>query len=246
MYTVKEVSRLTGVSVRTLQYYDKLGLLSPSARTAAGYRLYGDAELERLQQILLFRELSFPLKDIARILSSPSFERSRALEQQITLLTMQKEHLENLILLARGIKMTGINTLSFTAFERSDLDVRMRHFKESWSQAPQFREFEKKDHDRTDAERTQLQAELLQLIADFGPLMCKGAAHPAVQTQVGRLQAFITMHCYTCTDAMLAGLGRIFTGGGEVTTCVEEAAGAGAGRFIADAIDAFVKQRAAK
>ena len=159
---------------------------------------------------------------------------------------MQKEHLENLILLARGIKMTGINTLSFTAFERSDLDVRMRHFKESWSQAPQFREFEKKDHDRTDAERTQLQAELLQLIADFGPLMCKGAAHPAVQTQVGRLQAFITMHCYTCTDAMLAGLGRIFTGGGEVTTCVEEAAGAGAGRFIADAIDVFVKQRAAK
>ena len=92
MYTVKEVSRLTGISVRTLQYYDKLGLLSPSARTSADYRLYGDAELERLQQILLFRELSFPLKDIAHILSSPSFDRSRALEQQITLLTMQKEH----------------------------------------------------------------------------------------------------------------------------------------------------------
>ena len=73
MMTVNEVSKLTGVSIRTLQYYDRIGLLNPAGRTEAGYRLYDDAALERLQQILLFRELEFPLKDIRKILQSPSF-----------------------------------------------------------------------------------------------------------------------------------------------------------------------------
>ena len=97
MMTVNEVSKLTGVSIRTLQYYDKIGLLHPAEYTEAGYRLYDDAALETLQQILLFRELEFPLRDIKKIVESPDFDRSKALEQQIELLTLKKEHLENLI-----------------------------------------------------------------------------------------------------------------------------------------------------
>ena len=83
MMTVKEVSRLTGVSVRTLQYYDRIGLLHPAEYTESGYRLYDDAALEILQQILLFRELEFPLKQISQIIHAPDFDRNRALEQQI-------------------------------------------------------------------------------------------------------------------------------------------------------------------
>ena len=79
MMTVSEVSRLTGVSIRTLQYYDKIGLLHPSGHTEAGYRLYDDTALERLQQILLFRELEFSLKDIQRIGSISAFDREKAL-----------------------------------------------------------------------------------------------------------------------------------------------------------------------
>ena len=86
MMTVKEVSRLTGVSVRTLQYYDRIGLLHPAGYTESGYRLYDDAALETLQQILLFRELEFPLKQISQIIHAPDFDRNRALEQQITML----------------------------------------------------------------------------------------------------------------------------------------------------------------
>ena len=82
MMTVKEVSRLTGVSVRTLQYYDQIGLLHPGTRTEAGYRLYDAATLETLQQILLFRELKFSLKEIAVILQNPHFDREKALEQR--------------------------------------------------------------------------------------------------------------------------------------------------------------------
>ena len=93
MKTVNEVSKLTGISVRTLHHYDEIGLLKPTSITDAGYRLYDDIALERLQHILLFRELQFPLKDIKKILDSSDFDRNKALEQQIELLTMKKEHL---------------------------------------------------------------------------------------------------------------------------------------------------------
>ncbi len=102
--TVKQVSKLTGVSVRTLQYYDDIGLLSPSERTEAGYRLYEEAQLATLQEILLFRELEFPLKDIKAILDNPAYDKERALHQQIELLTLKKERLEGLIRLAEELK----------------------------------------------------------------------------------------------------------------------------------------------
>lgn len=95
MKTVNEVSRLTGVSIRTLQYYDKIGLLHPAGYTEAGYRLYDDTDLEKLQQILMFKELEFPLKDIARIIKSPDFDREKAIRQQIKLLTLKKSILKN-------------------------------------------------------------------------------------------------------------------------------------------------------
>ena len=110
MMTVNEVSQLSGLSERTLRYYDRIGLLKPKAYTESGYRLYDDTAMERLQQILLFRELEFPLREIRRILADPGFDRAEALEQQITLLTLKKERLEGLISLARRIQTTGGKT----------------------------------------------------------------------------------------------------------------------------------------
>lgn len=126
MMTVKQVSELTGVSIRTLRYYDNIGLLSPSDHTEGGYRLYDDRALERLQQILLFRELGFPLKDIIGIMESRSFDRRKALDQQIELLELKKQHLQELIDFARGIKMLGVRAVDFTAFDRSKLDERRK------------------------------------------------------------------------------------------------------------------------
>ena len=90
MMTVNEVSKLSGVSIRSLHHYDKIGLLPATEVTAAGYRLYDDKALERLQMILLFKELQFPLKEITTILDNPEFDRSKALEQQIKLLELRK------------------------------------------------------------------------------------------------------------------------------------------------------------
>ena len=101
MKTVNEIAKLTHVSVRTLHHYDAIGLLKPTQITEAGYRLYDDTALARLQAILLFRELQFPLKEIKRILASPDCDRTRILAQQVELLEMKKAHLENLITFAR-------------------------------------------------------------------------------------------------------------------------------------------------
>ena len=149
MMTVNEASKLTGVSIRTLQYYDTIGLLPPAGYTEAGYRLYDDTAMERLQQILLFRELEFPLKEIKRILDSPNFDRSKALEQQIELLTMKKEHLETLILFARGIKVMGVNYMDFKAFDTKKIDEYSKLAKEQWGHTAEYKEYEEKTKDWT-------------------------------------------------------------------------------------------------
>ncbi len=96
-YTVQQLARLAGVSVRTLHYYDHIGLLKPSARTAAGYRLYGESDLLRLQQVLFFRELDFPLADIQAILDDPGFDQVKALRDHQQLLQQEAERLERLL-----------------------------------------------------------------------------------------------------------------------------------------------------
>lgn len=118
MRTVNEVSKLTGVSIRTLQYYDSIGLLKPTEYTEVGYRLYDEEALERLQQILLFRELEFPLKEIKDIIYNPKFNKEKVLEQQIELLVLKKEHIENLIDFARRIKTMGVNKTYFKVFDK--------------------------------------------------------------------------------------------------------------------------------
>lgn len=145
MKTVKEVSRITGVSVRTLHHYDAIGLLKPTAVTEAGYRLYDDAALERMQSILLFRELQFPLKDIKRILDAPDFDPMAALAQQVHLLEMQREHLEQLISHAREIQQTGVFSMDFSKFDTSEIEKYTAEAKQKWGKTPAWQEFEKKN-----------------------------------------------------------------------------------------------------
>ncbi len=236
MRTVHEVSALTGVTVRALQYYDKIGLLSPAACTAAGYRLYDDAALERLQQILLFRELQFPLKEIKRILDSPGFDRNKALEQQIALLTLQREHIDNLIRMARTVRLTGGITMDFEPFDKKKLEEYAAQAKASWGATPEYREFEAKSSGKTPAEMKQTGDQLMALFAEFGPMKEGDPAAPEAQAQVRRVQAFITEHYYTCTDEILSGLGKMYAAGGEFTENIDRAGGKGTAAFVDRAI----------
>lgn len=246
MKTVNEVSKLTGVSVRTLHHYDSIGLLHPTDTTEAGYRLYDDNALERLQHILLFRELEFPLKEIKEILDSPNFDRNKALDQQIKMLTLKKEHLQNLIDFATGVKAMGIKHLDFSAFDSSKLDEYARLAKETWGTTEAYKEFEEKTKNLTNSDMNQISQELLMICGEFGNLKHLSPTEPKVQAQVKKLQDYISAHFYTCTNEILAGLGKMYSGGGSITENINSVGGEGAAEFADEAIRIYCASAKAK
>ena len=239
MKTVNEVSKLTGVSIRTLQYYDKIGLLRPTEYTESGYRLYDDAALERLQQILLFRELEFPLKDIKEIVTRSDFDKRKALDQQMELLELKKEHIENLINMCRGLKMRGVKKLDFTAFDTSKIEEYSRKAKEQWRSTPEYKEFVEKSKKWTKADEKEIMKDFMKVFEEFGTMKEKDPASEDVQEQVKKLQSFITDHFYNCTDEILFGLGRMYAGGGEFTENIDKMGGAGTAEFTYQAIKIY-------
>ena len=239
MMTVNEVSKLTGVSVRALQYYDTIGLLKPSGYTEAGYRLYDDTALERLQQILLFKELEFPLKEIKGIIDAPDFDRNKALQQQIELLTMKKEHLENLIDFARGLKLLGVRKVDFKVFDTKKIDEYSKRAKEQWGKTPEYKEYERKMQNMSDEDELAMVDEFMQIFAEFGQMMALEPSDEEVQVQVKKLQDYITEHFYTCTKEILNGLGKMYSAGGEFTENIDKAGGSGTAEFTAKAIEVY-------
>ena len=241
MMTVNEVSKMTGVSLRTLQYYDTIGLLKPSGYTKAGYRLYDDTALERLQQILLFKELEFPLKEIKEIIDAPNFDRMKALEQQIELLTLKKEHLENLIDFAREIKQLGVKKMDFTVFDTKKIDEYAKQAKEQWGQTDAYKEFEEKSQGRTQAEEKNIIREFMRLFAEIGEMKEMNPADELVQLQVKKVQDYITEHFYHCTKEILNSLGKAYGSGGEFTENIDKAGGKGTAEFTAKAIEIYCR-----
>ena len=144
MRTVNEVSKLTGVSVRTLHHYDAIDLLKPTKITEAGYRLYDDKALRRLQNILMFRELEFPLKQIQLILDSPKFDQKEALEQQIQLLELRRKHLDKLISFAYEIQKGGVNKMNFNVFDKTQIEQYSEEVKKKWGSTKVYEEYEQK------------------------------------------------------------------------------------------------------
>ncbi len=242
MMTVNEVSKTAGVSVRTLQYYDKIGLLKPTDYSEAGYRLYDVTALERLQQILLFRELEFPLKEIKEILSSPDFDRNKALEQQIILLTMKKEHLENLITFARGIQMIGVRSMDFSVFDTKKIDEYAERAKQQWGKTPEFQEFEQKSQSRTKEEEHVIMENFMKLFEEFGSLRDESPESEAARMQVKKLQDYITKYFYECSEKILLSLGEMYAGGGEFTQNIDRVGGEGTAEFTAEAIRVYCRK----
>ena len=241
MKTVREVSNLTGVSVRTLHHYDAIGLLRPAKTTQAGYRLYSQRELERLQTILLFRELQFPLKEIKSILDSPGFDPTDALEQQIRMLELQRDHLDRLIVHARQIQKTGVNHMDFKPFDKQELQDYAAQAKAKWGQTEAYREYERKTAGQTPAEQKTDGDALMDIFARLGALRHLTPASDQVQALIRELQSFITEHYYTCTKQILRGLGQMYIAGDAMTENIDRAGGAGTAAFVHEAIELFCR-----
>ena len=132
MKTVKDVSEITGVSIRTLRYYDEIGLLKPTELTDKGYRLYDNKALEKLQEIMFFRELEIPLTDIKKIMDNPNYDKEQALLAQKSMLEQKRNRLNGIIELITDV-MKGVSTMSFGAFNNEEVQQIVNHTLECMS-----------------------------------------------------------------------------------------------------------------
>ncbi len=239
MKTVHEVSRLTGVSVRTLHHYDAIGLLKPARTTDAGYRLYDDAALKRLQNILIFRELQFPLKEIKAILDSPEFDPKEALEQQIGLLELRRKHIDELIAYARRIQKEGEKTMNFSTFNKEEINRYKEEVRERWGSTQIYKEYEKKTKDKTDKELGTMADKLLSLFDEIGSLRMLPPDAKEVQAKIMELQKFITDHYYTCTNEILQNLSRMYVSDERMEQNIDKAGGEGTARFVKQAVAVY-------
>lgn len=239
MKTVKEVSKLTGVSVRTLHHYDTIGLLKPTQVTEAGYRLYDDMALRRLHTILLLRQLQFPLKEIKEILDTPGFDPIEALQQQIELLELQRRHLDRLIAHARKIQKTGVMDMNFKPFDNSELETYAAQAKKKWGHTDAYKQSVEKTRDKTQAELQAAGNDLMDIFARMGGLSARDPASREAQALVAELQQFITDHYYNCTMEILRGLGQLYIAGDSMTENINRAGGEGTAEFAHKAIEYY-------
>ena len=239
MKTVKEVSRLTGVSVRTLHHYDAIGLLKPTAVTEAGYRRYDEQTLGKLQTILLFRELEFPLKEIKEMLTAEHFDPMAALADQIRLLELRREKLDRLIEHARHIQNTGVMNMDFKAYDNKKLDAYAQEAKKRWGHTDAWRESQARgknaDQELRDADG------LMDIFRRLGQFRQGDPAAPEAQELIAQLQQYICDHYYNCTNQILYGLGQMYAAGDEMNENIDRAGGAGTGDFARRAIEIYCK-----
>ena len=241
MKTVTEIAQLAHISVRTLHHYDAIGLLKPTVLTEAGYRLYDDTALERLYLILLFRELEFPLKDIQAILDAPDFDRNRILEQQVEMLKAKAAHLQNLIHLPNGIKLTGVKNLKFKNWDPKKIDEYSAQAETLYGKTDAWQEYQQKSKGRSKGQEQALGEGILELFTKLGAMKEMSPESSEVQSWVQQLQSYITEHFYNCTPQILMGLGEMYAGGGSMTENIDAAGGKGTGEFAREAIRHYCK-----
>jgi len=235
---IKEFAEFTGVSVRTLHYYDEIGLLKPArVDRFTGYRYYNEQNLLRMQEILFYRELDFSLKSIQTILSSPGYDKTKALNEQKHLLTLKKERLERLISAIDGA-VKGENMMN--AFDNSEFEQYKAEAKEKWGATAAYGEYEEKTKNHSREQWSSLASGMECIMAEFAVCMQNGEPPESADAQnlVKRLQDYITEHCYPCTKEILAGLGQMYVADDRFRNNIDKHAD-GTAKFIGDAISVY-------
>ena len=237
---IKEFARFTGVSVRTLHYYDEIGLLVPArVDKATGYRYYDEQSLLRMQEILFYRELDFSLKSIEEILSSPNYDKTQALKEQKQLLILKKERLDNLISAIDGA-MKGENVMK--AFDNTEFEKYKAEAQEKWGKTEAYQEHAEKTKGYSKDKWNSLAAGLDAIMGQFAESMKHGDApdSDAAQNLVKALQRHITENYYTCTKEILFGLGQMYVADDRFRSNIDQHA-EGTAAFIRQAITVYCK-----
>ena len=242
-YPVGRIAQLAGVTVRTLHHYDEIGLLRPSGRTSGGYRRYEDRDLERLRQILVYRELGFPLEEIATVLDDP--DQAVHLQRQHALLLERMDRLRDMVaaieLLLEAEKM-GINLTpeeKIEVFGSFDPDQYEEEVQERWGGTDAYQESARRTARYTKADWQRIQDEVAQQMA--GWLAAFDGGVPATDEQAMRLaeehRAQISAHFYECTYEIQVGLAEMYLADPRFTKFYDDQR-PGLAQYVHDAIQA--------
>lgn len=242
--SVKEFAELTGVSVRTLHYYDEINLLKPAEIDENnGYRFYDRTALERMQEILFYRELDFPLKSICEILSSPDYDKQKALSEQKKLLILKKERLERII---SAIDNAEESEAIMKALNNNDYEAARKQYeseaKERWGKTEAYKEHTEKTKDYSKDKWQSVTDGLDSIFGEFAECVKDGNApdSEAAKALTEKLQKHITDNFYTCTNEILSGLGQMYVCDERFTRNIDKH-GVGTAEFVNKAIIEYCK-----
>lgn len=242
--SVSEAAKRAGVSVRTLHYYDEIGLLKPSETTQAGYRFYDDAAMASLQQILFYRELDVPLEQIGRILNAPDNDRTEALRKHRALLMMKRRRLDDMLRLVDetigGIAMYDERPTPSQADWEAVREQYAKEAAQRWGNTEAFLESREKHAGYTPRQEAQIKAEMEDIFRAFGA--CADPEGARAQELVKRWQAHITKYHYRCTDGILACLGQMYANDPRFAAELDRYGAGTAGRMSA-AIAAYCQKK---
>ena len=242
---INEVAKLTGVTVRTLHYYDEIGLLPPSEITESGYRIYDEVSLEKLQQILFFRELDFPLNEIKEIMENPNYDKSQALEKQRELLIKKRDRLEQLIALVNRT-MEGEQQMSFEEFDITEIEKMKEQYaaevKERWGDTEAYAQSQEKTSKYSKQQWNFLQGEGDSILQQFGENRNERPDSDIAQELVRKWQDYITVNYYQCTNEILSGLGLMYVADERFTKNIDKY-GEGTADFMSKSIQYYVQNQ---
>lgn len=237
---IKEFADYTGVSVRTLHYYDEIGLLKPaSVDQNTGYRFYDEQSILRMQEILFYRELDFSLKSISEILSSPNYDKKQALKEQKRLLLLKKERLERLICAIDGA-VEGENVMK--SFDNTDFEKYKSEAQEKWGKTDAYQEYGQKTRNYSKDQWQSATDGLNLIFTEFALCMKNGQGPDSSETQelVKKLQDYITATYYTCTKEILTGLGQMYVMDERFRNNID-GNGDGTAEFVSKAIEVYTR-----
>lgn len=244
-FTISETAKLTGVSVRTLHYYDEIGLFTPSEVISdTGYRYYDENAIERLQQILFYKELDFPLKEIVKIMNTPQYSKEQALENQRKLLVLKKERLEKLITLLDS-NLKGDQIMSFKEFDMSEIDNAKEKFKkevaDKWGETDAYKECNEKQKNYSKKDYAEMMQKCDDILRKFANHIQDGPESNEVQNLVEEWKAYITKYYYKCTNEILAGLGQMYIADERFTANMDKFE-KGTAKLVSDAIGIYCEK----
>lgn len=243
--TIGAVSNLAGVTVRTLHHYDEIGLVVPAGRTESGYRTYGPTEVERLQEVLFFRELGFPLEEIKTMVGTPSYTRTGALQRQRELLEQRADRLltmmdaiDRAVLAERtGVKMSSEEILeAFGDFDPAEYE---EEAKERWGESEAFKQSAQRTARYTKQDWESIKAESDDINQSFLALMAAGtpATDAAAKAVAEEHRAHISRWFYDCSMEIHSGLGQMYVADERFRTNINKA-GEGLAEYMSAAIAA--------